>query len=102
MENNLHIQRLYTVMPFGLPLCVKKLVRWVLQKLAEQGICMNNVQEVKFCGYMVGQEGVRMSRYHGRSMSCGPAKSNTMQSAQHPQHRMAARMAEDKVQAILD
>ena len=37
-----------------------------------------------------------------RGMPYGPAKSNTMQSVQHPQHRMAIRMAKDKVQVILD
>ena len=44
-----------------------KLVRWVLERLAEKYLCVNleksefHVPEVMFCGYVVGQTGVKMA-----------------------------------------
>ena len=44
-----------------------KLVRWVLERLAEKHLCINleksefHVPEVMFCGYVVGQTGVKMA-----------------------------------------
>ena len=44
------------------------LVRWVLQKLMENNVCVNpkkcifHIPEVEFCGYTVGQRGVKMGK----------------------------------------
>ena len=45
-----------------------ELVRWVLKKLSENGLCVNidkcifHVPEVEFVGFQIGAQGVQMSQ----------------------------------------